>query len=83
MENNEFLSETWLNGTYKNLCGEYTVEINTSYSFICFESNVSEEFTYCFQGDEGDNVISEINQIYNSNNISVEEAINIWINLYL
>ena len=40
--------------------------------------------SYYFQGDEADNVIDEINAIYNGkDNFTESEAIARWINLYL
>lgn len=81
MSNNNFLSESWLNGKYENING-YKVEINTSLSFACFENVDDENDTYVFQGDEADNVISEINTIYNTENVTVDEAIAKYIDLY-
>ena len=80
--NKEMLSPTWLNGKYKNVNG-FNVEINTSLSYAYFENINDENEAYYFQGDEADNVIDEINAIYNRHNLTQSEAIARWINLYL
>ena len=81
--NKEMLSPTWLNGKYKDVNGFY-VEINTSLSYVSFEDINNEDEAYYFQGDEADNVIDEINAIYNGkDNFTQSEAIARWINLYL
>ena len=83
MESKEFLSETWLNGKYKDVNG-FNVEINTSLSYAYFENINDENESYYFQGDEADNVIDEINAIYNGkDNFTQSEAIARWINTYL
>lgn len=77
------LSNSWLNGKYV-IDGCWTVTVNTSLSFISFEpvagANVG-EFTY--QGDEGDDVINQIFEIWNSGVITQHEAVAKWANLYL
>ena len=80
--NKELLSPTWLNGKYKDVNG-FNVEINTSLSYAYFENINDENESYYFQGDEADNVIDEINAIYNRHNLTQSEAISRWINLYL
>lgn len=80
--NKEMLSPTWLNGKYKDVNG-FDVEINTSLSYAYFENINDENESYYFQGDEADNVIDEINAIYNRHNLTQSEAISRWINLYL
>lgn len=81
--NKEMLSPTWLNGKYKNVNG-FDVEINTSLSYVSFEDINNEDEAYYFQGDEADNVIDEINAIYNGkDNFTQSEAIARWINTYL
>lgn len=84
MEEKELLSPTWLNGVYE-VCG-YSVRIETSLSFACFEKNGQE--CYAFQGDEGDLVIDEINVIYNTYTSeddapTAEQAIEKWISINL
>ena len=81
MNDNGFLSETWLNGEYDNI-GGFKVTIDTSLSFVCLEDVNDEDNAYVSQGDEADNVIKEINTIYNTNNVTVEEAIAKYINMY-
>ena len=80
--NKEMLSPSWLNGKYKDVNG-FNVEINTSLSYAYFENINDENGSYYFQGDEADNVIDEINAIYNRHNLTQSEAISRWINLYL
>lgn len=81
--NKEMLSPTWLNGKYKNV-NSFDVEINTSLSYVSFEDINNEDEAYYFQGDEADNVIDEINAIYNGkDNFTQSEAIARWINTYL
>lgn len=82
MESKDFLSETWLNGKY-SIKG-WSIEINTSLSYVYFENENDENESYYFQGDEADNVIDEINVIYNGkDNFTQSEAIAKWINTYL
>ena len=77
------LSPTWLNGKYKNVNG-FDVEINTSLSYLYFEDINNEDEAYYYQGAEADNVIDEINAIYNGkDNLSQDEAIAKWINCHL
>ena len=81
-EDDEMLSSSWLNGKYTIPYG-YNVEINTGLSYVSIEdANGNEEESYFLQGDEADNLIDEINQYYNSNDVSAEEAINAVIQLY-
>ena len=81
--NKEMLSPTWLNGKYKDVNG-FNVEINTSLSYVSFEDINNEDEAYYFQGNEADNVIDEINAIYNGkDNFTQSEAIARWINTYL
>lgn len=80
--NKEMLSPTWLNGKYKDVNG-FNVEINTALSYVSFDYINNEDESYYFQGDEADNVIDEINIIYNRYNLTQSEAIARWINLYL
>ena len=81
--NKEMLSPTWLNGKYKNGNG-FDVEINTSLSYVSFENINDENESYYFQDEEANNVIDEINAIYNGkDNFTQSEAIARWINIYL
>lgn len=74
------LSPSWLNGTYV-LCG-YHVTIKSNYSVADFFSiNTDEE--YCFQGSEADDVIKEITDIWNTSEITQDEAISQWISMHL
>lgn len=79
----EMLSPSWLNGKYKNVNG-FDVEINTSLSYVYFEDINNEDEAYYFQGGEADNVIDEINAIYNGkDNLTQDAAIAKWINCHL
>lgn len=81
--NKEMLSPTWLNGKYKDVNG-FNVEINTSLSYVSFEGINNEDKTYYYEGIFADNVIDEINAIYNGkDNFTQSEAIARWINTYL
>ncbi len=60
------LDSSWLDGHY----GE-DIEINTSLSYIA----IGEFFA---QGEEADSIIEEINDIYNNQDCTPEEAINLW-----
>lgn len=84
MEAKELLSPSWLNGKY-NISG-YSVSIDNSLSFACFEKD--EQEYYVFQGDEGSQVIDDINVIYNTytnedDAPTVEQAIEKWISINL
>ena len=78
-ENNNFVSPSFLNGKYKAVAGVYNVEINTALSFAYFENENDENEAYLFDGDEADRVIEEINHIYNTENVTNEKAIEMWI----
>ena len=60
------LDPSWLDGHYGD-----DIEINTSLSYIA----IGEFFA---QGEEADTVIEEINDIYNSQDCTPEEAIYLW-----
>lgn len=61
-------NETWLNGKYNN------GEINTLFSYVA----VNPDF-FC-QGQEADEIISEIHQIWINSDLTQEQAFNQWIN---
>lgn len=82
MYNKNFLSPTFLNGKYEDVNG-FRVEINTSMPFAYFEDINDEDNTYYYQGSEANEVINEINVIYNTENTMPQEAIAKWINTYL
>lgn len=78
-------SESFLNGEYS--FGEYEAQIDTAHSIFSLDVvNVEgdKESVVYMQGDEADDAIRAINKIYiTEENITVEEAIGKWMNLYL
>ena len=66
------LNETWLHGKYDN------GEINTSLSYVAVNDP-----DWFFQGEEANNVISEIHKYWMNNEATTEQAFNWWINTYL
>lgn len=67
------LNTTWIAGNYP----EINTEINTSFGYVAIND-------YYWQGEEADEVMEKILQIWdNEGNISVEEAINIFKSYYL
>lgn len=71
MKNSELTCTSWLNGKH-----DTDVEINVSYSTV----SIGDWF---FQGEAADEVIDTINVIYNSNDVSVLEAVRIYESQYL
>ena len=67
---NELTCESWLHGKHSD-----TIEINTKLPYVAIND------FFC-QGDDASNVITEINQIYNSSDITPLEACLVWYNLY-
>lgn len=66
-----------MNATYNG----YKVEINTAFSYVSIEHDSFDSGSWFFQGQEADNVITEINHIYNTvSNISAIEAAILWAN---
>ena len=72
MKNIIELNETWLEGKYP----EINAEINTSLPYV-------EIGDYFWQGEEANNVITEIHKIWLKNDCSVQDAINIYSGYYL
>lgn len=62
---------SWLHGKHSE-----GIEINTRLPYVAINN-------YFVQGDEAENTINEINEIYNKQDCSVLEAINIWSGYYL
>lgn len=62
----DFLSVTWLAGKHSE-----NIEINTSLPYVSI-------YGYYFQGEEADNVLDEINYIYNTQDCTVLEAAEKW-----
>lgn len=72
------LNESWLNGKY--VIDNQNVEIDFSHSIFSVEGYRTIFFA---QGEDADNIISEIHQIWLNENLTQSEAIQIWINAYL
>ena len=78
---NTYYSNSWLNGAYRDVAG-YEVCINSSLSFASFDSLHDDEDFY-FQGNEADDVIGEIADIWNKSDVTQNEAIAQWIRMHL
>lgn len=70
-KNPEFTCVSWLNGKHSK-----DIEINTNLPYIAI-------YEYFAQGDQADEVIKEINRIYNTKDCTPLEACEIWANCYL
>jgi hypothetical protein len=68
----KILDSSWLSGKYDN------GEINTKLPYISV--NEPEFFA---QGEAADEIINEINLIWNSGDYTQEQAFNEWVNSYL
>jgi hypothetical protein len=72
MENQTELNcVSWLSGKHSE-----NIEINTSLPYVSI-------YDYYAQGDDAENIINEINIIYNTKDCSPLEACEIWANMYL
>lgn len=78
----DFLSSSWLNGQYYEICG-FNVTIDSSISFACFESVFDSDEVYDFQGCEADEVIEDITNIWNNAELAQDDAIASWIRAHL
>lgn len=76
MKTSELLHSSWLNGKYE------TGEINTSLPTIEIYDFWEEGSSYFAQGEDAQNTIDEINVIYNTGNLTVEQAIMEYKNVY-
>lgn len=76
-----FLSSSWLNGEYLDIAG-FKVCINSSLSFAVFES-LHDDISYVFSGSEADDVINDIENIWEQNELKQDEAIDQWIRMHL
>jgi len=66
LDTENFTCTSWLNGKLSE-----NIEINTSLPYVAI-------YDFFVQGDEADNVINEINHIYNTNNCTPLEAAEKW-----
>lgn len=82
MNNFDYLSSSWLNGQYYDICG-FNVTIDSSISFACFESVSDSDEVYDFQGSEADEVIVNIAEIWNNAELAQDDAIASWIRAHL
>ena len=71
MKTENLTCQSWLNGKHSN-----DIEINTSLPYVSI-------YDFFAQGDDAENIINEINIIYNNENITVFEACKKWANYYL
>ena len=69
---------SYMNGNFDVCNGYYHVEINTSMSYISIKGEQGED--YFLQGDEADELITQICKYWNENDCDQEEAIGTIIN---
>ncbi len=69
--NNKLPCASWLHGKHTE-----EIEINTKLPYVAI-------YDYFAQGDEAENIITEILEIYDNSNYSPLEACEIWANNYL
>lgn len=77
----EFLGSGWLNGAYlieNEIIGNWIVTIEARFHFIKFK-NLDNNTTVTFKDDIADYIIGSITRLWNKLDISVEDAITIWI----
>lgn len=77
----EFLDSSWLNGAYlieNEIIGNWRVNIEARFHMIKFKS-LDDNTTVTFNDDIADYIISKITNLWNKLDISVEDAITIWI----
>lgn len=77
---NDVLSPSWINGNYIVAGYQVTIKSNLSIArFYCLDTDED----YYFQGNEADDVINEIADIWNKSDIPQDEAVAKWISMYL
>ena len=69
---------SYMNGKFDVCDGYYQVEINTSLSYVSINGEGGED--YFLQGDEADELISQICKYWTENDCTQEEAIGYIIN---
>lgn len=77
----EFLDSSWLNGAYlieNEIIGNWRVNIEARFHMIKFK-NLDDNTTVTFNDDIADSIINKITILWNKFNVSVEDAITIWI----
>ena len=77
------LNTSWINGNYV-IEDCWSVSINSSLSFVCFEALPNSSVNdFTFQGDEADDVILQIFDIWNNGDMTQHEAVAQWANMML
>ena len=79
---NTTLSPSWISGSYANIAG-YEVSICTALSYINFENLHDPDSSYFFEGNEAEEVIEEITNIWSNADLKQDEAIGQWIRMHL
>lgn len=82
MYDGAYLSSSWLNGQYYDICG-FNVTIDSSISFASFEFVSDSDEVYDFQGSEADEVIENIAEIWNNAELAQDDAIASWIKAHI
>lgn len=80
----EFLGSSWLSGNYlieSKVIGNWKVDIEERFHFIKFK-NLDDNTTVTFNEDIADYIINSITKLWNKFDVSVEDAIMIWIRRY-
>lgn len=80
----EFLGSSWLSGIYlieNEIIGNWIVDIEVRLHTIKFK-NLDSNTTVTFNEDIADYIINSITNLWNKLDISVEDAITIWIRRY-
>lgn len=80
----EFLGSSWLSGRYlieSEVIGNWIVDIEVRLHMIKFK-NLDSNTTVTFDEDIADYIINSITNLWNKLDISVEDAITIWIRRY-
>ena len=78
----EFLDSSWLSGVYlieSEVIGNWKVTLETRFHMIKFK-NLDDNTIIKFNDDIADDIINSITNIWNKFDITVEDAITIWIN---
>lgn len=80
----EFLGSSWLSGTYlieNEVIGNWKVDIEVRLHMIKFKS-LDDDMVAKFEDYLADNIINSITKLWNKLDVSVEDAIMIWIRRY-
>ena len=80
----EFLGSSWLSGAYlieSEVIGNWKVDIEVRLHMIKFKS-LDDDMVAKFEDYLADNIINSITKLWNKFDISVEDAIMIWIRRY-